>query len=64
MIMSAGEGSTSTDNNTEMKIVSGNRLARTFNIYRDDPNGKIDDNGRTLRRVIYRWNGQFYLKVR
>jgi len=47
-----------------MKIVSGNRLEKTFNIYRDDPNGKIDDNGRTLRRVTYRWNGQFYLKDR
>lgn len=64
LIMSDIGDSSSSHSNAEMKIVSGNRLAKTFNIYRDDLNGAIDDNGRTLGRVVYRWNGQFYLKVR
>jgi hypothetical protein len=64
LIMSDLGDSSSSQSNGEMKIVGGNRLAKTFNIYRDDPKGEIDDGGRTLRRVAYRWNGQFYLKVR
>ncbi len=64
MVMSDLGDSSSPHNNAEMEIVRENRLAKTFNIYQDDPDGKIDDNGRTLRRVAYRWDGQFYLKVR
>lgn len=43
-----------------LKIVRGRTLARSFNIYIDNPNGKIDDNGRTLSRKILRWNGTAY----
>jgi hypothetical protein len=45
---------------TPLKIVRGQTLARSFIIYVDDPNGKIDDNGRTLSRKILRWNGKLY----
>ena len=64
LIMSDLGDSNSSHNNAGMEIVRGQRLAKTFNIYRDDPDGRIDDDGRTLKRVAYRWNGQFYLKVR
>ena len=43
-----------------LKIFSGNRLAMSFSAYEEDERGKIDDNGRRLRRIIYRWNGRFY----
>ena len=43
-----------------LKIVRGHTLAPSFNIYIDDANGKIDDNGRTLSRKILRWNGKIY----
>jgi hypothetical protein len=43
-----------------LKIFRGNRLALSFSAYQQDERGKIDDNGRKLRRIIYRWNGRFY----
>lgn len=45
-----------------LKIISGNRLAPSFSAYEQDERGKIDDNGRKLRRIIYRWNGRFYAR--
>ena len=47
-----------------LKILSGNRLASSFSAYEEDERGKIDDNGRKLRRIVYRWNGQFYSRSR
>jgi len=43
-----------------LKVIQGQTLARSFIIYFDDANGKIDDNGRTLSRKILRWNGKVY----
>jgi hypothetical protein len=43
-----------------LNIVRGHSLAPSFSLYVDDPNGKIDDNGRTLSRKILRWNGKMY----
>ena len=43
-----------------LKLVRGNTLAKSFTIYIDDANGRIDDNGRTLSRKILRWNGKVY----
>jgi len=43
-----------------LKVIQGQTLARTFIIYVDDANGKIDDNGRTLSRKSLRWNGRVY----
>jgi len=45
-----------------LKIINGNRLAPSFSAYETDEHGKIDDNGRRLRRIIYRWNGRFYAR--
>jgi hypothetical protein len=47
-----------------MEIVKGGKLARSFNVYEDDAEGKIDDNGRSLSRRVYRWNGRFYVRTR
>jgi len=44
----------------ELRIISGNRLAPIFSAYEEDDRGKIDDNGRKLQRIVYRWNGRFY----
>lgn len=43
-----------------LAILRGHSLAKSFSIYLDDSNGKIDDNGRTLSRKILRWNGKVY----
>jgi len=45
---------------TPLKVIQGQSLARSFLIYVDDANGKIDDNGRTLSRKILRWTGNVY----
>ena len=45
---------------TPLKVIQGHSLARSFIIYVDDPNGKIDDNGRTLSRRVLRWTGKAY----
>jgi hypothetical protein len=45
----------------ELKIIRNGRLAPTFSVYAEDEHGTID--GR-LRRIVYRWNGQFYLPAR
>jgi len=44
----------------ELKIIRDHKLAPTFSTYTDDPDGKIDVNGRKLSRTIYRWNGRVY----
>ena len=43
-----------------LKAIQGQTLARSFIIYVDDANGKIDDNGRTLSRKVLRWNGKVF----
>ncbi|HEX8139108.1 MAG TPA: hypothetical protein VF544_16185 [Pyrinomonadaceae bacterium] len=47
-----------------MEVIKGGRLARSFNVYEDDAEGKIDDGGRSLTRRVYRWNGRFYVRAR
>jgi hypothetical protein len=51
-------------NASELKIFSNNRLAPIFSAYEEDDSGKIDSNGRQLRRIVYRWNGRFYVRAR
>jgi hypothetical protein len=46
---------------TELNIIRNGRLAPTFSAYALDEHGKIDNR---LRRIVYRWNGQFYLPTR
>ncbi len=48
-------------NATELKIIDNHGLAPAFSSYDEDDSGKIDSNGRHLRRIIYRWNGRFYV---
>ena len=45
----------------ELNIIRNGRLAPIFSAYEEDEHGKIDDR---LRRIIYRWNGRFYVKGR
>lgn len=44
---------------TELNIIRNGRLAPTFSAYEQNEHGKIDDR---LTRVIYRWNGKFYVR--
>lgn len=46
---------------TELNIIRNGRLAPSFSAYIQDDKGKVDDR---LRRVIYRWNGRFYVPGR
>ncbi len=43
-----------------LNIIRGQTLARSFSIYEEDPDGKVEDNGRKLARTILRWNGKMY----
>lgn len=45
----------------ELNIIRKGRLAPTFSAYEQDEHGKIDDR---LTRIIYRWNGKFYIRQR
>lgn len=47
-------------NAIELGVISNSRLAPAFSAYAEDDRGKIDSNGRKLRRIVYRWNGRFY----
>jgi len=47
-------------NAVELGVISNHRLAPAFSAYAEDERGKIDSNGRKLRRIVYRWNGRFY----
>ncbi|HVG31531.1 MAG TPA: hypothetical protein VM911_00565 [Pyrinomonadaceae bacterium] len=47
-----------------LDIIKRNKLARTFNIYEDDAEGTIDDHGRALKKIVYRWTGRFYVRAR
>jgi len=47
-----------------LRLIRNNRLAPTFSVYEESERGQIDDNGRKLRRIIYRWNGLFYVRGR
>ena len=46
---------------TELNIIRNGRLSPSFSAYEQDEHGKID--GR-LTRIIYRWNGKFYVRSR
>ncbi len=50
-------------NATELDIIRKGRLAQTFSAYEESDHGRIDANGRRLRRIVYRWNGRFYAPV-
>jgi hypothetical protein len=45
----------------ELNIIRNGRLSPTFSAYEQDEHGNIDNR---LRRIVYRWNGKFYAKVR
>jgi len=44
----------------ELEVFRAGRLAPSFSAYEENEKGRIDDNGRRLRRLVYRWNGRFY----
>ena len=48
---------------SELNIIRNRKLASGFSAYEEHERGRIDANGRKLRRVIYRWNGRFYSRT-
>lgn len=49
----------------EMEVVKGNRLAARFNVYEDsDAPGSVTFAGRSVQRRVYRWNGQYYSRIK
>lgn len=50
-------------NASELNIIRNRKLARSFSSYEDHASGRIDANGRKLRRIVYRWNGRFYSRT-
>jgi hypothetical protein len=48
----------------ELKIIRRQALNPTFSAYEENERGRINDGGRRLRRIVYRWNGKFYAPSR
>lgn len=46
--------------NAPLVIIRGETLAPSFRIYQEDPDGKVEDNGRKLSRTLLRWDGKMY----
>lgn len=45
---------------SEITVIRNGRLAKKISVYVDDPDGKIEANGRTLTRTVLTWNGKVY----
>jgi hypothetical protein len=43
-----------------LNIIRRGTFAKSFSVYTETENGKIDDNGRMLSRSTKRWNGRIY----
>ena len=48
----------------ELNIIRNHLLAPSFSAYEENERGKFDANGRKLQRIIYRWNGRYYVRGR
>ena len=48
----------------ELNVIRQGRLAPSFSAYEESEHGRIDANGRKLRRINYRWNGSSYMRAR
>ena len=51
-------------NASELNVIVKGRLAPSFSAYDQNERGRIEASGRKFHRVIYRWNGRFYLPSR
>ena len=45
----------------ELRIIRNHRLAPSFSAYEESDRGAVRDSGRRLSRLVYRWNGKFYV---
>jgi hypothetical protein len=45
---------------TQLQLIENHRLVKSFSVYSEDSEGKIDDNGRKLTRTVLTWNGKVY----
>jgi hypothetical protein len=46
---------------SELNIIRKGLLAPSFSAYEQDDQGRIDASGKRMNRIVYRWNGRFYL---
>lgn len=47
----------------ELRVIVNGRLAKSFSAYEQSPDDHgIDANGRKLNRIVYRWNGTYYVQ--
>jgi len=47
----------------ELNVIRNGHLAPSFSAYEESERGRIDANGRKLRRIVYRWNGRSYARA-
>jgi hypothetical protein len=45
----------------ELRIIRNHRLSPSFSAYEESERGAVRDSGRRLSRLVYRWNGKFYV---
>jgi hypothetical protein len=64
--MIPGGGEMLPQSEAEMEIIKGNKLANSFNTYGvgNGPGGITDASGSRLQRRVYKWNGQFYSRLK
>jgi len=48
----------------ELSVIRQGHFASSFSAYEESERGRIDANGRKLRRIVYRWNGRSYVRQR
>jgi hypothetical protein len=46
---------------TELNLIVNGRLAPSFSAYRESERGRLKANGKRLDRIVYHWNGRFYV---
>lgn len=49
---------------SELKVIVNGRLAPSFSVYETDEHGRVQGIGQRFRRIIYRWNGSYYIRGR
>ena len=47
-----------------LKIIDAKSFAKSFSVYAEDSEGKIDDNGRMLTRTVLTWDGKIYKRAK
>lgn len=60
MLMSEPEDLGLTKEESELIVIRDHKMAPSFSVYTEDPEGEIESVDKRFKRTIYKWNGRFY----